>query len=1124
MEERLGWDPSHGDPAGAGSPVGKHPTIGDQVGAYRIVDQLGAGGMATVFRARGPDGVDVALKVLDPGRVVEEDVKRFTREYKALKRIDHPNVVAVQEAGVHDHYPWLAMELVEGTDLATEIERWQRDPPPDRHERIERIVLGLCRGLQYVHDLGMIHRDLKPSNVLLTPEGDPKLSDFGVVKGGSNTANTQLTMAGRLVGTVAFMAPELITAEGVDRRADLYALGAVIYLMLTFHRPIEAGSVAGYLARHLTEVPRPPHEHDPTTPPHLERLCQRLLQKDPAWRYPSAQAVAQALERGDQGEALPVRGRDAEVTPFGRRLLALQEGAGGILAIIGPSGSGKSHLLTTFVEQAKANDLSVAATHASAKATLGRLLEEAGGASDGSVNDLKRLARIVRGTPWVLVVDDLDRASAGALSALSRLMRQRVGLEGEPTLLVFSATDPHGDLAPLINGTSTGLPSTVRTLGPLDPKSVVAMLRDRGITGPAAPALGRRLHADYGGQPGPIVEQLQAMVDDGWFVDSGDGLRPARPLDELRRHELPVPSAVADDLNERVAALPEGARDLVELMALLDRPATEALLQRCAAGDPDEVARVPDHVEALVSGGLLLRMQEEAQEQLVLAHPCAPRVVRKSMDGHRRRHHHGRIARALKARRRRANALEIAYHRRMSGDIDGAYPQYVQAARRAAREGRHGDVLEICQQGQQLRSRAERSLDPEERARMARWLYLLSGEALLARRSWSEAQQALEQAVEHARLEDDDQAVGRAVAGLGRALYRQRAFADAEPLLREALSRSADHAPERASALRALADLELREGRMADAKQLWQQALDSAIDTSNRDAEARARRGLAHHRAIEGRLDDAAKLLNEADDLLASGADHRVRAGVLARLTELESAAGRMGSAVWRAESLVELARQHGMSERLPVAYALLADILVFLGDNEEAHDAAQQALVFAKAHGGPSWHARLTVARVLHQLGHQEAARASLPATEDLPTNAIDDPPAQLAAMRARLFASSDPLRARDLAAWAQGRTPPRLSIRAARIALDCALALTEAQQVEGARSSVKRGLKRLQGPGGDALRLELLVAMHKAQPDPRVLHALAQIAPRIEGQLPPTAVATFRARAVVREALSAR
>lgn len=261
--------------------LGRHPAPGDRIGAYVIQRLLGAGGMASVYlavessgdddEATAPSDTRVALKVLNPARVAPEEVKRFTREYRALARMDHTNVVHVYEAGVHQGYPWIAMEFVDGTDLETEIERWRASPPVDRWERVEKILRGLCHGLQYIHDLGMIHRDLKPSNILLTSSGEPKVSDFGVVKGGGNTHSTQLTMAGRLVGTVAYMAPELITSEIVDRRVDLYGLGAILYVMLTMRRPIEAESVAGYLARHLTEIPKPPAEVDPTVPPRLER-------------------------------------------------------------------------------------------------------------------------------------------------------------------------------------------------------------------------------------------------------------------------------------------------------------------------------------------------------------------------------------------------------------------------------------------------------------------------------------------------------------------------------------------------------------------------------------------------------------------------------------------------------------------------------------------------------------------------------------------------------------------------------------------------------------------------------------------------------------------------------------
>lgn len=259
----------------------KHATIpplpGDQAGPYRLLAGLGVGGMASVYRAEGPYGL-VAVKILHPSRVTTEELKRFQREYLTLKRLDHPNVVRVFDTGSQNGHPWLAMELVEGTDLGTLLERWEQDSPPDRFEQVEKILKGLCEALAYVHEQGIVHRDLKPGNVLITKEGVAKLSDFGVVKD-TDHFTTNLTMVGRLIGTVAFMAPEQITGEPVDARADLYSLGALLYNMLTLKRPIQADSIAGYLARHLSESPRPPSEIEPRTPSHLERVCLKLLEK-----------------------------------------------------------------------------------------------------------------------------------------------------------------------------------------------------------------------------------------------------------------------------------------------------------------------------------------------------------------------------------------------------------------------------------------------------------------------------------------------------------------------------------------------------------------------------------------------------------------------------------------------------------------------------------------------------------------------------------------------------------------------------------------------------------------------------------------------------------------------------
>jgi eukaryotic-like serine/threonine-protein kinase len=1091
------------------------------MGRYRLAEQVGAGGLATVYRAVDEREADVAVKVLNPARVLPEEVKRFTREYKALSQMDHDNIVKVYEAGVHEGYPWIAMEFVAGTDLDTEIARWRAEDPGDRWARVDRILRGLCRGLAYVHDQGMIHRDLKPSNVLLTRGGEAKISDFGVVKG-DNTHTTQLTMAGRLVGTVAFMAPELITDEGVDRRADLYALGAVLYLMCTYHRPIEADSVAGYLARHLTEVPRPIGAIDPGAPAVLERICARLLQKDRAYRYPSAQAIVAALDRPEDPDTPPLRGRDEVISVLNRHLMALVDGTGGTVGLIGPPGSGRTHLLHAVEDQATSHGLAVAL--ASGGPALADDLARGIGLSGADA-----LATRVGREPTVLLVDDLDHADPVQTAALARAMRQRVTIDGRPVLLVFTSSDTEGDAASLLGEGSGGAWEAV-DVGAVDPKSVIAMLRDRGASGPIAPVLARRLHSDYRGLPGPMMLQVEALVREGWLVRAGDVLRPVRSLDDLRRADLPVPSEVRARIDAELDALDPAARELCELLAVLDRPGAPALLERCCPDDPDTAKRI----DQLVKQRVLLRTSLDGdQEEVWLADPCTARVVRTRLRPPRLRVLHAALADALGARKRRSNALEVARHLKAAGDAAGAFPLYVQAARRAAREGRFAEVLDICDAADQVRAQGEAGLRRDrssrgpdlDRSRIGCWLDLLRGEALLARRSWDEAVAPLEQAAQAAGEQGDADLSARTLGALGRAQYRAGRFADAEPLLREALQQAQPGSAERGGALRALADIALRAGRLGDAESLLDEAMFAATEGGSQDGEARARRGLAHLRAIQGRLPDALELLAQADDLLNPDGDYRVRAGVLARAIELDMAAGRFGSALYRAEGLVDLARRHGMGERLPEAYALLADLLLRLGDAAEAEDAAHQSLVFAKATDGAGWDSRLRAARVLADLGRFHDAFAALPPAEEVAPSPVDDPPAQFAAVSARLYAASEPSRARDLATWALTRPAPLLVLAGTRIAQDAAMAMMELGQPDAARAALKRGLKLLGAvdavAGADGLRLELMLGMQRASPDPRVVEGIRQVVERILPGLPPNAVDRFRGRGVIREAL---
>ncbi|HHO52585.1 MAG TPA: hypothetical protein ENK18_17375 [Deltaproteobacteria bacterium] len=1100
------------DEAGWASGLGP-PGPGDVVGHYTIERLLGSGGMASVFEANDPQGETVALKILDPSRVLDEDVKRFAREYEALSRMDHDNIVEVFEAGVHEGYPWITMELIDGTDLESEIASWQASDPPDRFVRIERILRGLCQGLAYIHEHGLVHRDLKPSNVLLTRDQQPKISDFGLVKG-ENTASTQLTMAGRLVGTVAFMAPELITDEDVDLRADLYALGAVLYMMCTFRRPIEAESVAGYLARHLTEVPRAISELEPAAPRIFEQICQRLLQKDRTLRYPNAQAILQTLDRTDAPKIPPLRGRDELLQRWARWLLQLQEGAGSTQALQGAPGSGRSHLLEVLIDQARSHGLRIATACGHQGSLLQQLAEDLGATGACSGDTLEASLRSHPTEPTLFAVDDADAAPVDEIRELARLVRRWVTLEARPLLLLLTVHEAEGELAALLSGSSTGLPCAVVALEPLDPKSTIAMVRDRGICGPVAPALGRRLHAMYRGIPGAMLQQLEALIEAGWLSPRGDQLRPTRPLDQFRRGDLPVPEAARVRIEALIEALDPRPREIIQLMSLLDRPASAALIEGCRPDDP----ATPRLLDELVRQRLLSRATVEHQEVLSLHDPCAARIVRSGLQPEQRQRLHGALASALIARRRRANALEIARHLQEAGDLAAAWPTYIQAARRAARDGRFSEVLEICSAAAEIAPGAAAGLPEDEALEHRRWLNLLQGEALVARRAWLEALEPLSRAVEAARTTGDPRGIARCVGLQGRALYRLSRFDEAAPLLQEALRLTEPGAPDRGSTVRALADIELRRGNLELAETLWNEALSASLGTGSRDAEARARRGLAHSRALRGRLVEASELLSQADDLLNPDGDYRVRAAVLTRAAELDITAGRLGSALYRTELLIELARRHGLGDRMPLAYAAMAQILRALGEEEGAISATEQALVFAEASEGPTWSARLQVARVLMELERPSEAWSALPPPDEVPPGRVDDPEGQLLVLHARFAASTEPSRAEQLCRTALARRPPLLIPATATIALDASRALFTAGQATEAAQAAARGLRALRGPGSDGLRLELLLAQHQAAPGDETRRTIQGILERMTPLLPPQATQRFAHRADLR------
>ncbi len=298
-----------GSPRTAGTPA---PPGGDQAGpalptvaGYEILAELGRGGMGAVYKARQTSLKRlVALKMILSGSFARpQDVARFLHEAEAVARLQHPHIVQIHEIGRQDGRPYFTMELVEGPSLA---EKLQAGPLVPREAA--QLAETLARAVQYAHERGVVHRDLKPGNVLLTADGQPKITDFGLAKR-IDQEESHHTRTGVVLGTPSYMAPEQAVGRSreVGPATDVYALGAILYEMLT-GRPPFRGDTWLEIAQQIKHwQPVPPSYLQPRVPRDLETVCLKCLEKEPDRRYPSAAALADDLRAFLAGEPIQAR-------------------------------------------------------------------------------------------------------------------------------------------------------------------------------------------------------------------------------------------------------------------------------------------------------------------------------------------------------------------------------------------------------------------------------------------------------------------------------------------------------------------------------------------------------------------------------------------------------------------------------------------------------------------------------------------------------------------------------------------------------------------------------------------------------------------------------------------------
>jgi serine/threonine protein kinase len=315
------------------------------LGQYKILDRLGRGRMAGVYKASHQLGQVVAIKVLPPSRAREPQMlARFQREARLAMRLKHPNVVRAFQVGEQNGLHYLVMEYLEGETLDEVIQRRRLLPPAEAVRLLHQALLGL----EHIHEQGLVHRDLKPSNLMLVPASPSgpadttaratvKILDIGLGRALFEEASPappaggleklQLTAEGVLLGTPDYLSPEQARdPRAIDIRSDIYSLGCVLYHALAGQPPFPDNNIISQMVRHATEAPRPLKAFNPAVQDGLQQIVSRMLQKDPAQRYATPEKAAQALQAFLAAGNEPAHGIEAE--PQMRKYLTWLETGG----------------------------------------------------------------------------------------------------------------------------------------------------------------------------------------------------------------------------------------------------------------------------------------------------------------------------------------------------------------------------------------------------------------------------------------------------------------------------------------------------------------------------------------------------------------------------------------------------------------------------------------------------------------------------------------------------------------------------------------------------------------------------------------------------------------------------
>jgi tetratricopeptide (TPR) repeat protein len=956
-------------------------------------------------RAPGLDvGAVVALKIVHPHLLEAPGFfKRFLREAQIGKAVVHENVVRTFDAdeivagGVHQHF--LVMEYVEGRTLRALLAELERVP----EELCRHIGREVAKGLAAIHAAGFVHRDLKPENVLITKDHAVKVMDLGVAR--LVDESLRLSQSGVFVGSVEYAAPEQFGGGAVDARADLHALGLVLYELATSRHPYKADEFRRVMRRVLDEKPRRPAEINPQLSPFFEELVLQLLAKDASKRVASAAAVARILEDSekstwwtDRSKAIraetrrplrriripretAVHGRDAELA----KLRALYEKAktaeGQVVLVEGEAGIGKSRLIDEFVGRLAQEGQDVdflfgsyppggAATASGAFSTAYR---EHFGDDDAAIREalpatpllVPAFVALLRGDSAPTGAEPLTKESLQTVfvHATRSIAARRPAVvliddlhfapEEGRALFASLALAAAGLRVLLVGCARPGLDAT--WLGQLDrvgasrlplsrlgPKDLVRLLADTLRSDHLAEELSGRIAVKSDGNPFFVFEILRGLREGQFLTRRPDGAwSTTRAIEEIQ-----IPSSVLDLVAARVADLSEEERNALDVASCIGFEFDPSLVAAVLG-----IGRIP-LLQRLASIEKSRRLVRSAGRRFVFDHHQVQEALYGALPQMLREEYHAAIAGAIETREDAAA--------RDPGGIDGAVcvdlAEHLFKGAQAARALSYVDAAlthleKGCLNDAAVRL-ADRALDAPALATGRRRRGLLLRKAarlnLLGRREAELA--ALEEALRLAEADGDAAGRARTLNALGRQFLAVSRLDDARAAFGEALEAArvgGDGLSER-DAHSNLGSALLFLGRFPEAQEHLERslALASATPDVDGDAAALVNLGAVHYSC--GRFAEARGALERGIEAARGCRNRRWEANGTGNLGLVYKALGRFDEARSRFESVLALAREIGDRRSECMAMSALANVLLSLGRLAEAQALHQRRLELA--------------------------------------------------------------------------------------------------------------------------------------------------------------------------------